>query len=363
MQRRPFVIITTRLAPQLCGIGTFSWLLDRHWPGDTSRHEFLVVDGAVQSRLALKDVPITEFGADAAKLSHALEQKGSVDVLLHYAGRGYHRLGCPIWLGRALRAWKQKFPSARLTIFFHEVPGKLPLTSPHYWLNLCNLRIIRQLARIGDVLITNTTHHAATLAKISGRTDIHWFSVGSNIEPAGGPSRTTSRTEFVIFGLPYGRWETLQIFHHHICSWQKTGLLTKLHLIGPRDKKFDLRSARLIHGYPDAAVVIQHGELSAAKVSRLLYRSQFGLTNANDLTWSKSTALMAYLAHDCSVVTQSKFNVEPLSFAFAPDEVAAASDVELCRRTTVLRHWFEDNADWKILARKVFDLVEARPTT
>jgi hypothetical protein len=362
MQSRPLVIITTRLAPQLCGIGTFSWLLDRHWPGDTSQHQFLVVDGAVQSRLALRDIQITEFDADPAKLSRALDQKGPVDVLLHYAGRGYHRFGCPIWLGRVLRVWKQKFPTARLIIFFHEVPGKLPLTSPYYWLNLCNLRIICGLAQIADVLITNTTHHAATLAKISGRSDIHWFPVAPNIEPAAGPSRTTNRTEFVIFGLPYGRWETLQMFHRHIGSWQKSGVLTKLHLIGPRDKKFDLRSARLIESYPDRTVVEQHGELSAGKVSRLLYRSQFGLTNANDLTWSKSTAFMAYVAHDCNVVTQSKFNFEPLSFAFAPDDVATASDVELCRRITVLREWFEDNADWEILAGKIFDLVEARPT-
>ena len=34
MQSRPLIIISTRLPPQLCGIGTFSWLLRRHWPGE-----------------------------------------------------------------------------------------------------------------------------------------------------------------------------------------------------------------------------------------------------------------------------------------------------------------------------------------
>src|ERR1700686_2072514 len=147
MESKPLLVITTRLPPQLCGVGTFSWLLDRNWPADTSHHRFVVVDGASESRAALNHTSISEFAANRDRLARTLTAAGPVNVLLHYAGRAYHRLGCPTWLPSVLKEWKAKFPAGRLTIFFHEVPGKLPFTSRHYWLSLCNRSVIRRLAQ------------------------------------------------------------------------------------------------------------------------------------------------------------------------------------------------------------------------
>src|SRR5206468_1673043 len=121
-------------------------------------------------------------------------------------GRGYHRYGCPVRLPGVLQQWKQKFPTGRLFIFFHELPGRLPVLSRHYWLNLCNRRIVRQLANLADLVITNTPEHVRILEKLSSHRNIPCLPVPANIENVGTEQRDRERTEFIIFGLPYGRW-------------------------------------------------------------------------------------------------------------------------------------------------------------
>ena len=360
MNARPFIIISTRLPPQLCGIGAYSWLLHRHWPGETSHVGFLVVEGAAESAAALNHGAIAEFNAKAANLSRALESADGADVLLHYAGRAYHRYGCPIWLPAVLAKWKAKYPAGRLLIFFHELPGKFPIASRHYWIDLCNRRIIRKLARLADVIVTNTSDHVTKIMKISGRADVHLAPVGSNILAPDNLSQQRVRTEFVIFGLPFSRWQTLQMFDAEIRSWQRDGRLTKLHLVGPRDEKFDLRSEELIAAWPDPHVVIRHGILPSLEVSKLLGGVQFALTNATFKNWSKSTAFMAYASHGCAIVGRLHAASTPLCFTISPDEVATISEADFGGRTQSLKEWYDQNADWNIIAQKISDLLPAK---
>jgi hypothetical protein len=365
MSARPFVIISTRLPPQVCGIGTFSWLLHQHWPTDTSHVQFLVVEDAAQSAATLGYDTISEFNAKAAKLSRALESAGEADVFLHYAGRAYHRYGCPLWLPAVLRTWKAKNSAGRLLIFFHELPGEFPIASRHYWINLCNRQVIRKLAQLADAIITNTSDHATKIETISGRGDVHLVTVGSNIVAPVPPLRDSQerlRTEFVIFGLPFGRWQTLQMFDSEIRAWQKDGRLTRLHLIGPPDEEFDLRSDKLIAAWPVPSVVTRHGMLPSSEVSKLLAQAQFGFTNATLENWSKSTAFMAYASHGCAIVSRWSRNrgtPEPLCFIISPDEVATISDPDLNRRTESLKKWYYQNADWNVIARKISALLLA----
>ena len=363
MNARPFIIISTRLPPQLCGIGAYSWLLYRHWPGPApggSHVRFLVVEGATESAAALNHSAIAEFNAKAANLSRALDSGGDADVLLHYAGRAYHRYGCPVWLPTVLAKWKAKYSAGRLLIFFHELPCKFPITSRHYWVDVCNRRVIRKLARLTDVIVTNTSDHVTKMMKISGRADVHLVPVGSNILAPDNLSQQRVRNEFVIFGLPFSRWQTLQMFDAEIRSWQRDGRLTKLHLVGPPDKKFDLRSEELIAAWPDPHVVTRHGMLQSLEVSKLLARAQFALTPATLENWSKSGPLMAYASHGCATVGRLHSASTPLCFTISPDEVATISEADLGRRTQSLKEWYGQNADWNIIARKISDLLPAR---
>jgi glycosyltransferase involved in cell wall biosynthesis len=362
MNARLLVVITTRLPPQVCGIGAYSWLLHRHWPDRNLPVQFLVVDGAIESAAELDFPDVTEFSSNATKLSRALDHIGDADLFLHYAGRAYHRYGCPNWLPSVLSKWRAKFRSGRSLVFFHELSGNFPVTSRHYWIDMCNRRVIRKLSKIADAVVTNTSEHAEKLKRISRRADIHWLPVPSNIPATGVLSALRAGAEFVIFGLPFGRWQTLQLFDAEIRSWQESGHLTRLHLIGPRDQKFDARSDQLINSWRDPNIVMRHGMLPPADISRILARAQFGLSNATVENWSKSAVFMAFASHGCAVVSKARCETAPLRFTVAPDEVATMSDVDLGERTKALRRWYEQHAHWNVIARKISALFPDKVT-
>ncbi|MEY2490053.1 MAG: hypothetical protein QOC70_1995 [Verrucomicrobiota bacterium] len=361
MSAPPAVVITTRLPPRICGIGAYSWLAHKHRPGDSSPAEFLVMEGAAESRALLGWDAITDFNGDPGKLGHALDRAGPARVLVHYAGRAYQRFGCPTWMPGVLSKWKAKFPAGRLTVFFHEAPGKLPRLSRHFLLGKIGARIIRQLAAVADVLVTNTENHVAILRKLSGRDDIHFIPIGSNIEPVASSSQPRVETEFIIFGLPFGRWQTLEWFDAEIRNWQASGRLTSLHLIGPEDEKFTVLANELIDGWPKPAVVVRHGLLPDAEVARLFARARFALTNVRPETWSKSGVFMACAATGCAVVIQlGDTQTVPLSYAVAANEVEKISDAELASRTVSLKAWYYQNADWDVTAKRLAGLSEMK---
>lgn len=354
MNAHPAFIITTRLPPQTCGIGAYSWLAYEHRPDDSPPAHFLVMEGAVESRAVLGWDGITDFNGDPGKLGQALDRAGPANVLLHFAGRAYQRFGCPTWMPGVLAKWKAKFPPGRLTVFFHEVPGKLPRLSRHFLLGKISTRIIRRLALAADVLVTNTQNQVAILRNLSGRADIHCLPVGSNIEPVASASQPRLKTEFIIFGLPFGRWQTLQLFDAEIRRWQTRGRLTALHLVGPEDDKFTPQANELMDGWPNPDAAVRHGFLPNAEVSRLLARAQFALTNVLPETWSKSSAFMACAATGCAAVIKAGgAQSVPLSYAVAAQELEVISEAELASRTVSLKSWYYQNADWDVTARRL----------
>jgi hypothetical protein len=356
MESRPLAVITTRLPPQICGIGTYSWLLHQHWPLQHSAARFLVIDGAAESTAKLGYAAISEFDGVPEILSRELDKLGPVNMLLHYAGRAYHRYGCPTWLPAVVAEWKEKSPASRLLVLFHELPGDtFPITSRHFWIDRCNRRVIRKIAAVADLLVTNTAEHVAKLREICGCRDVHWVPVGSNIEPVGHRAAGRADTEFAIFGLPFGRWQTLQLFGNEMRSWQKNGRMTKLHLIGPSDDKSDKRESLVPWADPNG--VVRHGLLSSADVSALLSTVRFALSNATSGNWSKSSTFMAYAAHGCAVISKARAESAPLCFTITPAEVPTISDVDLSARTSALQNWYYHNADWNVIAAKIAALL------
>ncbi len=361
MSAPPAVIITPRLPPQICGIGAYSWLAHKHRPDDSSPAHFLVMDGAAESRALLGWDAISDFSGDSGKLGEALDRAGPANILLHYAGRAYQRFGCPIWMPGALGKWKAKFPNGHLTVFFHEIPGRMPRLSRHFILGKINSRIIRQLAALADELVTNTEHHAAMLRKLSGRDDIHCICVGSNIEPVASSPEPRIKTEFIVFGLPFGRLQTLRLFDAEIRRWQANRRLTALHLIGPEDEKFTAQANELIDAWPTPSSAVRHGLLPGPDVSRLFARAQFALNNVTAETWSKSGVFMACAATGCAAVLKvGATQFTPLSSAVLADEVEKLSDAELGSRTVSLKAWYYQNADWVVTAARLTALSEPK---
>ena len=355
---RPLAIVTTRLPPHMCGIGTYSWLSAKHWPVESTHVEFVVIDG-VEASSALPNVgKITEFAGNAGRLASILDHLGDHDVFLHYAGRAYHRFGCPRWMPRVFSAWKSKFPKSRLMIFFHELPADMPFTSSHFLLQRINRGIVRKLAGLADFVVTNTEHHLKKLRELSGREDVHLIPVGSNIEGTVPELAQRCANEFIVFGLPFGRLQTLQWFASDIRRWHETGRLKTVHLIGPEDEKFTPQADALIQALPDPRVVVRQGVLQDADVAHLLGRARFALTNVTRETWSKSTGFMAAAASGCAVVRKLETaEPVPLSYSVAASEVDKISDSELEHRTTSLRYWYTQNADWPVTAERLAGLL------
>ena len=119
----------------------------------------------------------------------------------------------------------------------HELPAQFPMTSRHFWLNKMSERVAARVARIADIVVTNSAHQVAQLQRISGRRDVHLLPNPSNIEAAPANSEVRTPTEFVLFGLPFGRLQALRLFAAHIRQWHAAGMLTKLHLIGPTERR------------------------------------------------------------------------------------------------------------------------------
>jgi hypothetical protein len=352
MSSRPFVIITTRLPPAACGIGTYSWQLRQNWPGAAQRVEFLVTDSAATAEAGADGV--TEFSGSGTVFSEQLERIGSADLLIHYAARAYQRFGCPVWLPGAITRWKARFPGSRVMLLVHEMPGKLPMRSKHFWLARVSDWIVRRLSRVADAVVTNTASHAAELRRITGRKEIPVLPVASNI---GGslPDDTPRRAgEFVVFGLPFGRWQTLQMFDGHARRWP----ITKLHVIGPEDDQLSRRADELLRGWSPSIQVVRHGSLPAASVVEILQQARFGLTNATEATWSKSTTFMALAASGCvPVIAGNRAHEVPLSFCIGPQDVATAGDAELQPRSTALAAWYREHADWPVIASRMAGLL------
>jgi hypothetical protein len=314
------------------------------------------MEGASETRSFLDYGKIIEFNGDPSKLEEALLRAGAANVLLHYAGRAYQDLGCPIWMPGVLSRWKRKFPNGQLTIFFHELPGKLPFFSRHFLLGKISQRIVRQLCAIAGTLVTNTEGHAVLLDELSGGREIHCLPIASNIQPLTIPDPRIL-TEFLIFGLPFGRFQTVKLFDAEIRQWQAIGRLTKLHLIGPEDQKFTIQANRLMEHWPNREAVVRHGLLPDAAVARIFARVGFALTNVTAQTWSKSSVFMACAATGCAPVLKTKGSKStPLLHSISTDEVEQISETELASRRLSLKTWYYESADWDVTARRLASL-------
>ncbi len=362
MQTVPLLIIAPRLPPRACGIGTYAWQLNQHWPTDGAANRFLVIGDAGASREHLQSDLIHDFPPDARGFADALEQSGAADVLLHYAGRAYHRFGFPRWMPRAFAIWRNRKRSRRLHIIFHELPADLPLISKQGILQRLSFPVAQALAEQAATTMTNSAHHAEVLRRWKLQSEVEWMPVPSNIPAPAEPTGKPQRGEFAIFGLPYTRLQTLREFGASICSWRTSGRLTHLHLIGPRDFKFSPQADALVAEILPPDAVTQHGELQPAEVSRRLQDAEFCLSSSNELTWSKSGTFMAYAAHGCAVIVPQSSTSDPLAFTIAPDDVTAITAQVAEAKAAQLRRWYGQNADWGLIASRVAAIVGREKT-
>jgi hypothetical protein len=361
IERKRIALIAPRLPPHDCGVGDYAWELSRHWPTSGAFH-FFVTDGVAASSEVLQTEEITSFGTSGDRLVEQLETNTTQDVLLQYAGRAYQRFGAPRWLLTGLRKWRERDQARRLHVMFHELPASPSLLSKHGVAERFSTSVARGLAQRADTLITNSEQHAELLRRFAPAHGVEWLPVASNIPPPANESapRTHRAGEFVIFGLPFNRLQTLRLYQSEIRRWLESEIITTLHLIGSRDEKFTAEIDALLSDFGAGDRVVAHGALSAPDVSKLLTESAYCLSAATPTTWSKSGTFMAYAAHGGAVVTKADQTSPPLSATIAASQLHDISAADVQNKRAMLRQWYQQNADWNVIAPRIAELISRR---
>lgn len=207
-------------------------------------------------------------------------------VLLHYAGYGYHRRGCPAWLVEGLARWRS--PSGnRLVTVFHEVWATGPPWRSSFWLLPLQRRIAAALARRSGALATTLPVYADLLRPWAKEVAV--LPVFSTVgEPAAVPGFGERARRVVVFGGAGVRGRTWGPFLPDLARTVRELGAEEILDVGPPVDVPDT-----VEGVPVRAL----GVLPPAEVSGLLLGSAAGFLAYPPKFLPKSTIFAAYCAH------------------------------------------------------------------
>lgn len=203
-------------------------------------------------------------------------------VLLHYAGYGYQRRGCPGWLAEGLDRWK-----GRLVTVFHEVWASGPPWRSSFWLLPVQRRIAASLVRRSTALATTLPIYADLLRPWAR--DVAVMPVFSTVgEPAAVPGYGERARRIVVFGGAGVRGRTWGPFLPDLARTVRELGAEEILDVGP---PVDLPDE--VGGVPVRGL----GVLPPAEVSDLLLGSAAGFLSYPPDFLPKSTIFAAYCAH------------------------------------------------------------------
>lgn len=205
-------------------------------------------------------------------------------VLLHYAGYGYQRRGCPAWLAAGLAPWR-----GRLVTVFHEVWASGPPWRSSFWLLPLQRRIAAALARRSAALATTLEIYGDMLRPWTRGRGVSVMPVFSTVgEPASVPAFGERARRIVVFGGAGVRGRTWGRFLPDLARTARELGAEEILDVGPA---VDL--PRAAGGVPVRGL----GVLSPAEVSGLLLGSAAGFVAYPPAFLPKSTIYAAYCAH------------------------------------------------------------------
>ncbi len=203
-------------------------------------------------------------------------------VLLHYAGYGYQRRGCPAWLAAGLERWK-----GRLVTVFHEVWASGPPWRSSFWLLPLQRRIAASLARRSTALATTLPVYAGLLRPWASNVAV--MPVFSTVgEPASVPGLGERARRIVVFGGAGVRGRTWGPFLPDLARTIRELSAEEIVDVGP-----PMDIPRTVEGVPVRGL----GVLPPSEVSGLLLESAAGFLAYPPDFLPKSTIFAAYCAH------------------------------------------------------------------
>ena len=238
-----------------------------------------VFDGRIANRRIFKELlPESGVGAEVC------------GVIVHFSGYGYAHRGLCFWLLGELSALRRKLPAQiPVVLVYHELFAGGSLWSSAFWLQPLQRRIARQLARIGDVVWTNTEKHQAWLQdQVQPGVTVQRYPVFSNIGELQADLRPfADRSETaIVFGSEGTRRRFFQKVQTYFTATPfRSGV--RLVEIGPGTAvapAFRIPSEFL-------------GKLPVDEVCRLMRDSRYGFIEYPGRYLAKSSVMAAYAAH------------------------------------------------------------------
>lgn len=224
---------------------------------------------------------------DLAKL---LADAGADSVLLHACGYGYARRGAPFWLVQGLRGWKAGSADRRLGVMFHELWAFGPVWRSSFWTSPAQRLVVRQLARLADVMLTSSALYASRLRQLSGGREIAGVApVLSNLgEPANVPSYAERAPAAIVFGQSGHRHRVYGCLDRFLPMLRACGI-GRIVDVGPS------LPAAILNRLP--LPVEPKGFVPVEEASALMRQARIGLQSYPLDCLAKSGIFAAYAAH------------------------------------------------------------------
>lgn len=290
--RRSIFQIVPAAPPAVSGVGDFAVGIARELRDEWSVDTTFLACGHTQPIDSHCGFPV--LSVSAGDEPHFLEalQSANAPAFLHLSGYGYALNGAPLWLHKALTAWKSGSPERRLGIFFHELYATGYPWQRAFWYSPLQRECAKRLARLSDFAVTNTERFEEKLARWdpSKRGNVPVLPVSSNVgEPPAVPGPASRSGDLVVWGSSLSRRIIFSRFHRMLEHAVGKFDIERVVAVGPGDEQ----GPREIDGVP----VHFLGLMPASALSSLLSRARLGAFFYNPNFLCKSTLYAGFCAH------------------------------------------------------------------
>lgn len=280
-QSTEIVTIVPKLPPAIDGLGDYGFRLAQQFDQTYGwKTRFIVGSPEWES----SDL-VSAVSARSPEALLTLLPATDTPVLLHYAGHGYAKRGCPVWLVEALTQWCRA--GGRLVTMFHELYATRPILSSATLTRQFQKRLAVQLMTLSDRTFTNRQSYAEKIHHLSQKSAIVlpvFSTVGecSYLKPLAARSRT-----LVIFGSPRSRQEIYQRSRlEQICHRLKIETI------------LDIGAAICAEFNQVGTIPVQSlGVLPAEQISEILNDAIAGIVSYPTAFLAKSSIFAAYCSH------------------------------------------------------------------
>ena len=281
---------------------------------------------------------------DLADASARDDRPATISVLIHFSGYGYERRGLCFWLLRELEQAKARLGDRlRVVTMFHELFASGPPWGSAFWLSPLQAHIARRLARMSDVIWTNTGPHDRWLREQVGpSTTISVQPVFSTVGEPEHLAAVSGRTpSLVVFGSPSTRRRALAALPPYVESLERQGI-TEIIEVGSGEAS------------PWTATGLKLrflGRMEKPDLRALLERSAYGLIEYPPNCLGKSTVFAAYAAHGCVAINVAHAADDSDGLQAGKHFVSLSRDTTIPNNehsreamATAARFWYEPNS-------------------